>query len=67
MNQLKKVFRMACLVVLIALALIGVGIIGGAPVPVNRRKENTIEIRTEIKETEENKDNIVFFDEQHRS
>jgi hypothetical protein len=53
MKQLKRALRVAGLVMLIFLALSGIGIAGGAPVPAIRRKENTIEIRTELKKTDE--------------
>jgi len=62
MKRLKKLFRLAGVVVLIALALCGIGIIGGAPVPPVRRKEHAIEITTEMKETRENEKDLMLFE-----
>ena len=62
MKRFKKMLRVAGTVVLIVLALFGVGIIGGMPVPAYRRKENTIEIRTELKEDRETEGGIIFFE-----
>jgi hypothetical protein len=53
MKQLKRALRVAGLVMLILLALFGIGFAGGVPVPASRRKENAIELRTEFKETKE--------------
>jgi hypothetical protein len=52
MKWLKKLLRLFALVLLIVLASVGIGIIGGAPAPVPNRKENGITITTEQPEEE---------------
>lgn len=47
--------RIVVLIFLILLATVGVGLSGGIPTPSSGRKENTIEIRTEIEEEDEEK------------
>jgi len=61
MKRLKKMLRLAGLALLIILATCGIVIIGGAPVPPTRRKENTIEIRTELVENKERETDVVIF------
>ncbi|WP_147243775.1 hypothetical protein [Pedobacter miscanthi] len=51
MQYCKKAIRLMGLVLLIFLASIGLS--GGVPIPPSNRKENHIEIKTELKETEE--------------
>ncbi|QIL40108.1 hypothetical protein G7074_13065 [Pedobacter sp. HDW13] len=51
MKGFKKTGRLIGLVFLIFLASIGIG--GGIPIPPTNRRENQIEIKTELKETEE--------------
>jgi hypothetical protein len=62
MKRFKKMLRVTGVMVLIILALFGIGIIGGVPVPTFRRKENTVEIRTELKETRETEGDIILFE-----
>ena len=52
------------MIMLMALASFGVGILGGVPIPVNKRRENVIELRTEIKEADENKGELLIFKNQ---
>lgn len=47
--------RMVVLIFLILLATVGVGLSGGIPTPPAGRKDNTIEIRTEMEEEDEEK------------
>ncbi|WP_379084774.1 hypothetical protein [Pedobacter sp. UC225_65] len=55
MKFFKKLMRIIVLIFLILLATVGVGLSGGIPTPSSGRKENTIEIRTEIEEEDEEK------------
>lgn len=61
MKQFKKVLRVAGMIVLIILASFGVSITGGIPVPSNRRKDNSIEIKTELKEIDENESSTIRY------
>ncbi len=63
-KKFTKVLRIAGMIMLMALASFGVGIIGGVPIPVNKRRENVIELRTEIKEADENKSETLIFKKQ---
>ncbi|WP_259070773.1 hypothetical protein HDF24_23485 [Mucilaginibacter sp. X4EP1] len=63
MKQFKKVLRVAGMIMLITLASVGVGITGGIPVPSNRRKDNSIEIKTELKETDENESGNIRYED----
>lgn len=47
MNSFKKMLRLLALIALMALATIGIGLGGGIPVQVTKRKEDHIEIKTE--------------------
>lgn len=40
MESLKKAFRACCLVFMILLATIGVGLAGGVPLPISRKRED---------------------------
>jgi hypothetical protein len=64
LKKLKKILRIAGMVMLMALAGFGVGLIGGAPIPMNKRRENVIELRIELKESEENKAEELIFKNQ---
>jgi len=48
MKSFKKALRLACLVLMICLATIGISIAGGIPVPLSRRKENNPQIKIEL-------------------
>lgn len=50
--------RIVVLIFLIVLATVGVGLSGGIPTPSSGRKENTIEIKTELEEKEEDKESV---------
>jgi len=52
------------MVMLIALAAFGVGLIGGAPIPMNKRRENLIEMHIELKESDEKKGEVLIFKKQ---
>jgi hypothetical protein len=50
MKNLSRALRMAALALLLFLALIGISIGGGVPVPFSKRKENTAEYKIELVE-----------------
>jgi hypothetical protein len=60
-KKFKRALRVAGLAMVIALACLGVGIVGGVPIPEKRRRENIIELRTEIKKEDEISDETTFF------
>jgi hypothetical protein len=65
MKFLKKAWRLLCLVLLVGLAITGIGLGGGVPIPANSRKENHIEISVELPESkEETKELEEFFRKQ---
>jgi len=47
MNKFKRTLRRFAFILLIILAAVGVGIVGGIPIPSNGRKKETAEIVTE--------------------
>ena len=63
-KKFTKVLRVAGMIMLIVLASFGVGIIGCVPIPANNRRENVIELRIELKETDENKSEELIFKKQ---
>jgi hypothetical protein len=60
-KKFKKIMRIAGMIMLMVLASFGVGLIGGVPIPMNKRRENVIELRIELKESEENKAEELIF------
>ena len=56
--------RIAGMVMLMMLASVGVGLVGGVPIPMTKRRENVIELRIELKESEENKAEQLIFKNQ---
>ncbi|NEU10491.1 hypothetical protein GZH53_19350 [Flavihumibacter sp. R14] len=63
MKSFKKLLRLSGLVLLIALACFGIGIIGGTPVPPRNKREDTIEIVVELVEPADTEDmELVLFD-----
>lgn len=52
------------MVMLMALAAFGVGLMGGAPVPMNKKRENIIEMHIELKESNENEGELLIFKKQ---
>jgi hypothetical protein len=63
-KKLKKILRIAGMVMLMVLASFGVGLMGGVPIPINKRRENAIELHVELKESEENKGEELIFKNQ---
>ncbi len=61
MKEFKKLLRTIGIILLIVLACFGLGIAGGAPIPVNKRRENNIELRIELKDAYENKSEELVF------
>ncbi len=53
MKFFKQLIRLLVLLFLMVLATVGVGFAGGVPIPRSGGKTNTIEVRTEKKEEEE--------------
>ena len=49
----KKTLKLCGLVLLIVLASLGIGIIGGIPIPTTRKKEDIFEIKTELVESKQ--------------
>jgi len=64
LKKFKRILRVAGMVMLMALAAFGVGLIGGAPIPMNKRRENLIEMHIELKESDENKGELLVFKKQ---
>ncbi|SDT60442.1 hypothetical protein SAMN05216490_4274 [Mucilaginibacter mallensis] len=62
MKSFKKALKLACLVLMICLASIGISIAGGAPVPLSRRKENDPQIKIELVESKEETTDSVQID-----
>jgi hypothetical protein len=60
-KNLKRMLRLISLAMIIALACTGLGIVGGVPIPEKRRRENIIELRTELKNEDQVKDETTFF------
>lgn len=62
MKYFKKAWRLLCLLLLVMLAVTGIGLGGGVPIPAGSRKENHIEIAVELPESkEESKEVEEFF------
>lgn len=65
MKFLKKAWRLLSLVLLVSLAVTGIGLGGGIPIPASSRKENHIEISVALPESkEETKELEEFFRKQ---
>ena len=56
MKRFKKAVRYIFLVLFIFLAGMGVGLVGGVPVPLSKRKENDPVFKIELVETKDNAD-----------
>jgi len=56
MKRFKKAVRHIFLVLFIFLAGMGVGLVGGVPVPLSKRKENDPVFKIELVETKDNAD-----------
>lgn len=55
MKYFKKILRLIGLVLFLSLAMLGISLGGGIPIPVSHRKENQMEIRLELPEEKETK------------
>mgnify|MGYP000698807142 CR=1 FL=1 len=62
MKRFKKTLRLLGLVCLIALAVFGVGIAGGVPIPSSTKREHDIEMKIELLDTAESEVDLVEFD-----
>jgi hypothetical protein len=64
MKRFRKIWRLFGLSILIILACFGIGIAGGAPIPSPRKKEDSIELKVELPDTERNTKEIGQFNKQ---
>lgn len=55
MQSFKKTMRLFGLGLLIVLATLGIGIGGGVPIPPNKKREDSTEIKTELVEVKDEK------------
>lgn len=62
MNKFKSKLKLLGYALLVALALIGVGVVG-VPVPPTNKKEDKIEIVTEISDAEEAEEEAIEFEQ----
>ncbi len=61
MKSFKKTLRLLGLVLLIVLATLGIGFVGGVPIPPSNKRENTIELKTELVEDKEDETKLFQF------
>lgn len=52
MKKFKRIMKLLALICLIALAVMGVGLSGGVPIPLSNKREDTIEANIELVESE---------------
>ena len=62
MKSFKKILRLLGLVLLIVLASVGIGFGGGVPIPTSNKKEDTLKIKVESVESNEDKTKLIQFD-----
>lgn len=62
MKSFKKTLKLLGLAFLIVLASLGIGIGGGVPIPPSNKKKDTIEIKVELVESNEEKTKLGQFD-----
>ena len=58
MKTFKKTFRLICLVLLILLASVGIGLSGGAPIPLLRKRED-MPVTIELFESHEDQSDVA--------
>lgn len=61
MKSFKKTLRLLGLILLIVLASLGIGFVGGVPIPPSKKRENTIELKTELVEDKEDETKLFQF------
>ena len=61
MKSFKKTLRLLGLVFLIVLASLGIGFVGGVPIPPSKKREDTIELKTELVEDKEDETKLFQF------
>jgi hypothetical protein len=61
MKSFKKTLRLLGLVLLIVLASLGIGFVGGIPIPPIKKREDTIELKTELVEDKEDETKLFQF------
>lgn len=64
MKRFKKIVRLAGLVLIVILASIGMAFGLVVPIPQNRRREDAIEIKIELEESDKEKTEIAEFNKQ---
>ncbi|MES2836682.1 MAG: hypothetical protein V4667_04095 [Bacteroidota bacterium] len=55
MKKFQKKFRLFSLILLVIVASVGIGIAGAIPISTNKKRENLIEIKTELLDTTQKK------------
>lgn len=55
MKKFQKIFHLFSLILLVILASVGIGISGAVPISTNKKRENLIEIKTELLDTTQKK------------
>jgi hypothetical protein len=58
MKSFKKALRLLGYILLILLATVGIGLMGGVPIPTMNKKEDAIEVLVELVEDEEDDLNL---------
>ncbi len=61
MKSFKKTLQLLGLILLIILASLGIGFVGGVPIPPSNKRENTIELKTELIEDKEDETKVFHF------
>jgi hypothetical protein len=62
MKSFKKILKLLGLTLLIVLASVGIGFGGVIPIPPSNKKDDTIEIKVELVESNEDKTKLGQFD-----
>lgn len=65
MKSLKKALKLAFIILLMFLASIGIGLVGGISLPFSGKKENTAEIKIELVESDEDSTDNMRVDIKH--
>lgn len=59
MEKLKKIIRISGLVIMVILASVGLGLVGGVPIPSSSRSKEPIEINIELEESNDEEQEIT--------
>ena len=60
MEKIKRFIKILGLVVLMFLASIGIGLVGGIPIMPSNKRDNTIQIKTEVEESSDDESLFVM-------